>query len=242
MVREVSTRFGRENIGFLWIMVEPLLFAGLVALMWQFMKGSEEHGISVVTFTITGYIPLVLFRQSVSRSVLLFRVNAGLMYHRQIKILDFVFVRFLLEFIGHMMAYFFIAVALYAFGIFPEPYDLGFILLGWLYYSYFTLAVSFVLAPLSEMSETIEKLTPVATYLMIPFSGTFNMMSWIAPGARDILLYSPPVHGMEMMRYGVFGPKLTVYYDFFYPLLFSSVMLAVGLFLCRRVRRTLAVE
>lgn len=32
IVRELVTRFGRDNIGFLWIVAEPLLFAGLVGL------------------------------------------------------------------------------------------------------------------------------------------------------------------------------------------------------------------
>lgn len=242
MIREIATRFGRENIGFLWIMVEPLLFACLVAVMWHFMTGVEAHGISVITFTISGYIPLVFFRSSVSRAVLLFKTNASLMYHRQIKIYDFVFVRFCLEFIGHLMAYFFISIALYAIGVFPEPYDIGFLLLGWLYYSYFVLAVSFIMAPLSELSDTIEKLTPVVTYLSIPFSGTFNMVSWVTPSAREVLLYSPPVHGMEMMRLGIFGPSIAVYYEYFYPLITCSAILVVGLFLCKRIRKNLVVE
>ena len=42
MIRELVTRFGRENIGFLWMMVEPLLFAGLVGIMWRYMKGPED--------------------------------------------------------------------------------------------------------------------------------------------------------------------------------------------------------
>ena len=58
MIRELITRFGRENIGFLWIMVEPLLFATLVGVVWRFMKGPEEHGVSIVAFVATGYIPL----------------------------------------------------------------------------------------------------------------------------------------------------------------------------------------
>src|SRR5690348_15834767 len=102
MVRELVTRFGRENIGFLWIMVEPLLFAVLVGIVWRFMHWPEEHGVSVVAFIAGGYIPLTLFRNAVSRSIRVFTVNASLMYHRQIKVLDFIFVRFLIEMIGAM--------------------------------------------------------------------------------------------------------------------------------------------
>src|SRR6476469_6820017 len=119
MIRELVTRFGRENIGFLWMMVEPLLFAGLVGIMWRYMKGPEEHGVSVVAFVATGYIPLTLFRHAISRCMRVFSVNGSLLYHRQIKVLDFILVRFLIEVIGAMMAYLFIGLALGVLGEFP---------------------------------------------------------------------------------------------------------------------------
>nr|WP_280529669.1 ABC transporter permease [Novosphingobium aerophilum] len=242
MIRELTTRFGRENIGFLWIMVEPLLFAGLVAVMWRVMKGPEEHGVSIVAFVISGYLPLTLFRHSVSKCISVFVANGSLMYHRQIQILDFILVRFLIEMIGGMMAYLFIGTVLYFFGLFPMPASVGFLLAGWGLYSLFTLSLCFIIAPLSEMSEVLEKIMPVTTYLMIPFSGTFNMVEWLVPAARNALMWSPPVTAMEMMRYGLFGDTVRPYYNIWVPLGFSLVCTTIGLALCRKVRRTLEVE
>lgn len=242
MLRELTTRFGRENIGFLWIMVEPLLFAVLVGLLWRAMKGPLEYGVDIITFVVSGYIPLVLFRSSVSRAVSSFTANGSLMYHRQIKILDLILVRFFIELVGHMMAYLFIALVLSSFGLFPIPYDIGFLMLGWAYYSLFTFAVTLIVAPLSEMSETIEKVIPVTTYLMVPFSGAFYLAGSLYPAATSAVLYSPPVHGMEMMRYGIFGPSIDPQFDYFYPLAFSLPCIALGLLLCRIVRKRLVVE
>lgn len=242
MIRELTTRFGRENIGFLWILAEPLLFAVLVGLIWRLMKGPTEYGVDIVAFVVSGYIPLVLFRSSVGRAVNSFTANGSLMYHRQIKILDIIMVRFLIELVGHMMAYLVIALILGAMGFFPWPYDIGFLLMGWGYYSLFTLSVCLVIAPLSEFSEALEKFMPVATYIMIPFSGTFYIVSALAPAAAEIALYSPPVHGMEMMRYGIFGPSINPQYDLVSPLMFCFPCLAIGLLLCRAVRKHLVVE
>lgn len=241
MIRELITRFGRQNIGFLWMMVEPLLFATLVGLVWTFMDGPTKNGISVMSFCVSGYIPLMLFRSSVGRSVGLFQANISLMYHRQVRVLDLVLVRFLVEWIGHMMAYFFIMILLMAFGVFPVPHNLGFLLLGWLYYSFFTISICFILAPASETSDILEKFMPATTYLMVPFSGAFYMADWLTPEARAVVLYSPPVHGMEMMRYGIFGHHMTPHFNWFYPLAFSAVCTVFGLALCRRVRRHLVV-
>ena len=242
MIRELTTRFGRENIGFLWIMAEPLLFAGLIALLWSFMKGPEEHGISVAAFAVSGYIPIVLFRHAVTRSVSIFIANSSLLYHQQVKIVDFVFVRFLIELIGGMMAYLFIATILIGFDLFPVPADIGMLLAGWGIYALFTLSLCIVIAPLSEMSEVLEKFMPVVTYIMLPFSGLFTMNAWMPPNVRAYMMYSPFINGMEMMRKGIWGNQVTAYYDLWNPLSCSLVLIIIGLALCRRVRRKLAVE
>lgn len=242
MIRELTTRFGRENIGFLWIMVEPLLFAGLVGTIWRITKGPELHGMSVIALVVTGYIPITLFRHGVSRSVAVFSVNSSLLYHRQIKILDFIFVRYLIELLGGMMAYMFIACILIALGEFPFPSDVGLFLSGWFLYTFFSFSLCLIIAPLSEISEIMEKFIPVTTYVMIPFSGLFYMLSWMTPTAREYLLWSPFVNGMEMMRKGIWGDQVTAYYNIWNPLACSMVAIMIGLILCRRVRRDLSVQ
>lgn len=242
IIRELITRFGRENIGFLWVMAEPLLFAVLVGLLWRFEKGPQEHGVNIIAFVATGYLPLVMFRSTVTRAIGIFAANSSLLYHRQVKILDLVLVRFVVEFIGHMMAYVFIATVLFALDQFPWPHDLAYLLLGWLYYGLFSLTVAMVVAPLSEMSEVMEKVMPVITYLMVPFSGAFFMAEWLTPDVRDAVLWSPPVHAMEMMRYGVFGDALHPLFDFAYTPGWCLPVLMAGLMLCRHVRRVMVVE
>jgi capsular polysaccharide transport system permease protein len=242
MIRELTTRFGRENIGFLWIMAEPLLFASLVGIMWRVTKGPEEHGISVIAFVATGYIPITLFRHGVARSVAVFTANSSFLYHQQIKILDFIIVRFIIEILGGMMAYLFMAIVLIFFNEFPMPSDIGLFIAGWFIYSAFCMSLCLIISPLSEISEVMEKFIPVTTYIMIPFSGLFYMVNWMPPKVREYFLWSPFVNGMEMMRKGIWGDQVTAYYNIWNPIGCTIVATLIGLALCRRVRKTLAVE
>ncbi|EAQ29024.1 Capsule polysaccharide export inner-membrane protein [Erythrobacter sp. NAP1] len=240
--RELMTRFGRENIGFLWIMVEPLLFAGLVGVVWTFLRGPEAYGIGVLAFVITGYIPLTFLRHAFGRSASIFVANSALLYHRQIKVLDFIFVRVQIEAIGAMMAFIFAAVVLGFLDLFPLPSNVGALVAGWAIYFFFVLSIATVLAPLAQVSEVVEKLVPISVYIAIPFSGVFNLAAWLPPNIREALMWSPMVSGMELMRYGVFGNVVTPYYDLEKALGISLVCLLVGLILCRRVRRTMNVS
>jgi capsular polysaccharide transport system permease protein len=241
MIRELNTRFGRDNIGFLWIMAEPLLFAGLVSIVWTFMRGTEENGVSIVALIGSGYLPLTFFRNSVGRSAKVVEANSGLMYHRQVKMLDFVLTRVIIEFIGAMMAYVFLGSVMCAFGLFPIPNNIGILIGGLVIYGFFTLSICLILAPLSEVSELVERLLPVTTYIMIPFSGTFNMNSWLSPQVRDIMLWSPPANAMEIMRYGLFGETVQPYYSITEPLVVSTICTMFGLIFMRKIRRKIIV-
>jgi capsular polysaccharide transport system permease protein len=165
-----------------------------------------------------------------------------LLYHRQIKILDFIFVRFLIEVIGSMMAFVFIAAVLLPFNEFPVPADLGLLFAGWALYCMVTFSMCLVMAPLSELSDVLEKLLPVTTYIMIPFSGTFTMVSWLTPDVQQIMLYSPFVSPMELIRAGVFGDRIRPMWELSVPIGTSIVLTLIGLALCRRIRRELVVE
>jgi len=176
------------------------------------------------------------------RSIVVFTANQSLLYHRQIKIVDFIIARFIIEILGGMRAYLFMAIVLICFGAFPIPANIGLLIAGWALYSLFCFSICLIIAPLSEMSEVMEKFIPVSTYLMIPFSGLFYMVSWMTPNMREILLYSPFVNGMEMMRSGIWGDDVTAHYDIWNPIILSTIFIMIGLILCRRVRRTLAVE
>ncbi|MGI4747326.1 MAG: hypothetical protein ACRYFY_14990 [Janthinobacterium lividum] len=50
--RELHTRYGRETIGFLWIIGEPILFCGGVTILWTAMRPTHEHGLPMTAIDI----------------------------------------------------------------------------------------------------------------------------------------------------------------------------------------------
>src|SRR5258708_13421393 len=68
LMREIITRFGRENLGVLWLVGEPMLFTLGVASLWTVTGLHRGSGISIVAFAVTGYSSVRMWRNSAPRS------------------------------------------------------------------------------------------------------------------------------------------------------------------------------
>jgi hypothetical protein len=97
LLRELLTRYGRNNIGFLWLFVEPMLFVAIVSLVWVATRRIHGSSIPIVAFSLTGYTSLLLWRGMPSRCIGALKSNRSLLYHRQVTIMDVYFARVLLE-------------------------------------------------------------------------------------------------------------------------------------------------
>ena len=242
LMREVHTRYGRENIGHLWVIGEPLLFCVGVAVMWTAIRPAHEHGVPVTAFVITGYVPLTMWRHCVSRSVKAFDANGSLLFHRQVTPLDIIVSRCVLEIIGALIAGIVVSAFAILLGYMEPPADIGLMYLGLFYQAVFCLASALILAPASEISPVLEKFMGAFTYLMIPFSGAFVMVDWVPRNFQSVLLWSPPVHTAEIIRKGQFGNTVHAQYDLVYLTYVCAGMILVGLSLTLRSRKHILVQ
>ena len=60
VAREMITRYGRNNIGFLWVLLEPILFSVAIVALWTVLKAPTNPGMSVAGFALTGYASVLL--------------------------------------------------------------------------------------------------------------------------------------------------------------------------------------
>ena len=45
VMREMTTRYGRQGLGFAWVIGEPLIFCFGVLILWTATKPAYEHGL-----------------------------------------------------------------------------------------------------------------------------------------------------------------------------------------------------
>src|SRR5947207_13600332 len=64
IMRELMGKWGRRNLGFAWLFCEPLVFAFPVIAVWSAVRAPYEHGLPMVAFIWTGYMPIQIGRAS----------------------------------------------------------------------------------------------------------------------------------------------------------------------------------
>src|SRR6476619_2359513 len=78
-MREIQVRWGRRNLGFAWLFAEPLVFAFPVLVMWSLMRSPYEHGLPLMPFIWSGYLPLLMFRHTTGRALYVVRQNGAML-------------------------------------------------------------------------------------------------------------------------------------------------------------------
>jgi capsular polysaccharide transport system permease protein len=242
LIREVYTRFGREGLGFAWIVAEPLIFAIPVLLVWSAVRGGYEHGVPMMPFLWTGYLPVLLFRHVGGRMLLFVRVNAGLLYHRQVTIFDIFLARVLLEVGSNLSAVVASFVLFYSLGLIDLPRDLSMFYLGYFYMIWWSAAAGLIIGGLSERTDWAEKLWQPYSYLYMFFSGFFYLAAWLPPALRNVALYQPYLQAYEMIRAGMFGNVIETYGDPAYTTFILAILTLIGLLIMRDSRKYVVAE
>jgi capsular polysaccharide transport system permease protein len=229
MIRDMMLRYGRNNIGFLWVVLEPMILTTGVLIIFSSVRSTYEHGTHVVALVLTGYMPLTLWRHTTNNGVHLLRRSSGILYHRKLTLLDTFLARMGLEFIGTSAAFIAVYGVLLAAGIIDPIIEVGTLIAAWLLLGALGAGLALVFAAVTEFSEASERFVQPLQYLLVPLSGVFFMVDWLPKPAQELIWYNPMTHCIEMFRAGFFGEGVRTYWEAWYPAVWILVLWTGGL-------------
>ncbi|MDO5055537.1 MAG: ABC transporter permease [Pasteurella oralis] len=234
LMREIITRYGRQNLGFLWLFVEPLMMTALIVLVWGGLRFDQHSTLNIIAFMATGYPLMMMWRNTANRAIGSVSSNLSLLYHRNVRVLDTIFARMILEIAGATIAQMVLMAGLILLGLIPFPHDLFYMLLAWSLMAMFAVGLGLIICSIAQYFEPFSKLWGTLSFLLMPLSGAFFFVHNMPPEAQTYLLKVPMIHGSEMFRHGYFGDTVTTYESPMYLLLVNLVLLWIGLVLVRR--------
>ncbi|WP_295421180.1 ABC transporter permease [Sulfurovum sp.] len=243
LMREILTRFGRHNIGFLWLFVEPMMFTLGVTGLWMMADANHGSSLPITAFALTGYSSVLVWRNTVSRTIEAIEPNLSLMYHRNVRVIDIFAARIVLEIVGAGMSFVILTIIFLYFGMIDPPNDILKVIFGWTMLAWLGASLALFLGALSEVSELVEKIWHPISYLLFPLSGAAFMVEWLPVEAQKAVLYLPMVHGTEMIRDGFFGAGVIhPHYDIGYMVFCCMVLTVLGFAVERHISRKVEPE
>jgi len=205
IVRETRTRFGSSRLGYLWALIEPALW---IATFWiAFLLGRRDapHDMELVPFILTGLVPYSLFRKTADRSSGALGGNRSLLYYPQVYPLDLVLARGALEVATTVGTFMLLAMLHAAYAqAWPRVDDLSLLVSGLVLSSLLGTTLGMVLCFAGLYSPALGRVQGVILRPLFWVSGLFFTANALPSNVRDILLYNPVLHAVELTRDGWF--------------------------------------
>lgn len=226
-MRELKTRFGAYRLGLVWAIVEPLSFILIMSWIRLLVGDGDVYGIPGMIFFALGILQYNLFSNIVRQTSSSIPSNRGLFAYRQVKPIDAVLARTLLEFLVICSAGAVLMVLYMWFGNTLELDDpllvlaaiVGFVLFGMGFGLMVTSAVLFV--------PEVEKVVGIITRPLFFASGIFFSLYDIPSQYHELLLLNPLLHGVELVRHGFYRtyPSAGLSLEYLYLWVLGAVFL-----------------
>lgn len=241
--RELHTRFGRENIGYLWMIGEPLLLASVISsLHTASMVGVSGKGMSPFAFTLLGYCLFIIYRGCWNRADHLFDNSTPLFYHRMIQPLDIIFARWIVEVLGCISALIVLMSIGIMLGIAQPPVRPLYLFFAAFLISWLGLGFSMLIAAYTYNSHLLSRFVHPISYFMMPLSGAFVTMSFLPEWARAYMVWNPMMAIFEIARYGQFEIASDKYLYWQFAVGTCAITTYWGLIAVRRLRPRMHVQ
>jgi len=237
LLREMTSRYGRDNIGMLWLIGEPLILAAAITTIHLLKGGGHTQGsIQPGMFTLIGYTCFIIFRGLFNRAGSIVDASMPLLYHRVITIFDVAIVRTVIEVTGCFSAYLVLMSIFVMIGLGSFPYRPLYVMAGFGLMAWLSTGAAMVVAYITFDRPTLERMLHVFSYFMMPISGAFFMVEWLPSEYQRIVVWNPLTVIFEITRYGQFETASPDFIDFGYVLAVCAFLTYTGLILLRKLR------
>ncbi len=236
-LREIQTRFGTKKLGYFWAIFDAMIMVLVFAALKSAIATNAMPGVDFPVFLATGFLAFFLWKNIVNKSMTAFNANAALFAYKQVKPIDTIVTRFLVEILVSTMATLvFLGIGLYFdFNVSVENFNMVMLAVVWL--SLFGFSLGLVSAVIGTFYETYTKILNIIMTPLLFVSALMYTVDSLPPVLREIILYNPLVHFIEMIHGNYFTVLDTKYVDYEYMFYWTFIPLFLGLYFYARAEK-----
>ncbi len=238
ILRETKTRYGEHKLGFLWALLEPMIMVAVFVGIFSNMRNDSPSGMPLVPFMLAGIVPFTLFRDPMTQMQAAISQNRQLFAFPQVTTFDVIAARGILEVVILTGVFAFLVSMAYLAGYeirIERP--LG-VLAACALLAMMGVGLGFMFASISPILPSIKQIS--SAFLGRPLflsSGLFFTAESIPAPMRDLLLYNPLMHMLELLRSAFFYQFESPYGSWYYATVWAVCTLAVGLTIHQALRK-----
>ena len=202
ILRELKNRFGRSRLGYFWALAEPAATVAVLTVIHGGIAGFDStiYQENSVIFFVFGAVPYFIFANSLTQAQGVCASQKGLFNYRQIKPIDIIVARCLVDVLMMAGVMVLFLLAWYWLGLqMPQirPLELLTAL-----FSLFLLGSSLglVFEVFGTVYQDLRKVYSIMTRPLFFISGVFFTMHMLPSGLLAVLSFNPVLHGVDLAR------------------------------------------
>jgi len=237
-LRELNMRMSTGRIGLFWTFFEPFAQVGMFVLIRVAIIGKGAgSNYDFAVFMASGFIAFNVFRNVLGTSAGAFIANKALFTYRQVKPIDTIISRLLVEiFISSIIIILFLFIG-FIVGSEIKPENMVLVAAGYFWLIIFSFAMGLLVAIGNTFFLSIGKIVSIMSFGLMIFSGVFYPMESIPIEAQEILIYNPLIHFMEMIHANYIYELDDGFVDYIYMLKWTITPLFVAMWLYVRLEK-----
>jgi len=238
ILRELKARYGNRRLGFLWALIEPLVFISIFVAGFQLIGRTSQSGVEAPLFFVAGFSPFFMFRDVYAEIAGGAKGHQSLLMFPQVTRMDILISKVIVNGAVSASVFLVLMIGLRAMGFtFELDNPLG-VLVGFGLMIALGFGTGLVLGALSIRYEFVSTLSsPLLGRPLFLTSGLFFSASMLPPNVRDIFLYNPLLHCIEYIRTSLFEAFDSRYVDLTYVSVFVLIQVSFGLMLLNYFER-----
>lgn len=238
-LRELNMRMSVGKAGLFWTFFEPFAQVSVFILIRVAIHGTsgDTSNYSYAVFMASGFIAFNMFRHILKASSGAFTANRGLFSYKQVKPIDTIIARTLVEvFItGTIITVFLFVGFVLQMDIVPQNIIMVFGSYLWLVL--FSFGIGLVVGIGNTFYVSIGRIVNISSFLLLIFSAVFYPVEALPPDVQTWLLYNPLVHFMELIHASYINSLTDRYVDYIYMLEWTIIPIFIGMWLYVRLEK-----
>lgn len=240
MRREMTTRYDRSAGGYLWAIIEPIVFIVALTAIFSQIARVPPVGTDFALFFATGFIGFMFWRNTADVASSAVRANKALLTYPNVTPLDTVLARAALQILTNVVVSALILTVLIANTYTSTQLDVSALFVAVTLASLLAIGMGLLNVTLFPLFPTWERIFGLINRPILLISGVFFVPEDLPSNVRDAALYNPILHLVGIFRSAFYPTYEAQYVNYVYLIALIMGTCWIGLLLLQRYRYEVA--